>query len=406
MRRFLNQTFPTRRRGAVIVLVAVSMLMLLLCGALAVDVGYICSLVAEMQNTADAGSLSGASALQEGAFDEWKERSYRLIARNQKLQGFQSLDDQVVQVGRWDRAAQTFTTLDPSSANRSNAVRVVSKRNKVPLFFAAIMGKNATNVSREAVAYVTPTCGGIWGFEGVDVPGSVYVDSYNSIDGNYSLATAGVNGDVCSNSGLTVSGSVEINGDTLGAPVAVKGGSATVNGYIDTLDKPVTPPTVDFGDVAINNDNASIGLTDGGRNPFSSDLNIQVPANDNLTLNGGTYYFESVAFRSGATLTIAGPTTIYLTGDFDATGYGAVNTTTNPHDLTIYSTGSIVNIGGSSTFYGAIVAPTSEVKLTGNGDMYGAVVGQTVKIAGNVTFHVDESLDLVHSLKPPPQLVR
>ena len=406
MREFFGRTPATRRRGSVVVLTAITMMTLLCFGALAVDVGYICSLVAEMQNTADASSLAGASALRDGQYDMWKERTFRILGRNQKLQGFQSLDDQVVEVGRWDRAGQTFTRMDPSDANHANAVRVVSKRNRVQLFFAAIMGKHTTNVAREAVAQVTPTCAGIWGLESVDVPGNVVVDSFDSSTGAYSMATASDNGDVCSNGPLTVAGSIEINGDTLGSPVTVHGGKAVITGSVDTLEEPVVVPPPEFGDVAVNNDNASIGTTDKGASPFSSGLNVQVGANDNLTLPPGTFYFESVTFRAAATLTVTGPTTIYVAGDFDQTGQSTVNTTGDPHDLTIISAGKFVNVAGGASFAGSIMAPNAEVSLTGNADFFGAVVGRTVKIAGSFDFHVDESLELVHSLKPPPKLVR
>ena len=406
MRELLNHTFSARRRGAVIVLTAISMTTLLFFGALAVDVGYICTLVAEMQNTADASSLAGASAIRDGEYYMWKDRAFRFLARNQKLQGFQSLDDQVVEVGRWDRATQTFTRMDSSDASHANAVRVVSKRHDVPLFFAALMGKHATNVAREAVAQVTPTCGGIWGLDSVDVPGNARTDSYDSTTGPYSVGTADDNGDVCSNGPIRVSGSVEINGDALAEPVTANGARAVVTGSIDTLEEPVTFPLPDFGDIAVNNDNASIGTTDSGIKSVDAGSKLKVKADDNLTLPPGRFYFDSVDFSSGGTLTISGPTTIYIANDFGVTGEAIVNTTQNPHDLTIICAGDRVNIAGGAAFYGTILAPNADVALTGSADFYGAVIGQMVKIAGSFDFHVDESLDLVHSLKPPPQLVR
>ncbi|HSS65423.1 MAG TPA: TadG family pilus assembly protein, partial [Gammaproteobacteria bacterium] len=115
-----------------------SLVTLMLFGALAVDVGYIAALTAEMQSTADGASLAGASAMRDGKYEFFKERALSIIERNQKSQGFLALDDQVIQLGRWDRAAMTFTPNSGEDLNRDNAVRVVSRRNKVPLFFAPI----------------------------------------------------------------------------------------------------------------------------------------------------------------------------------------------------------------------------------------------------------------------------
>ena len=77
----------------------------------------------------------------------------------------------------------------------ADAVRVVGVRFGIPLFFAVIMGNTHTDVSREAIAQFSPACGGIWGLQGIDVPGNIVTDSYDSIDGPYSVATGGEEGD-------------------------------------------------------------------------------------------------------------------------------------------------------------------------------------------------------------------
>lgn len=55
----------TRRRGVIAVLVAGSLVTLLLCAALAIDVGHMCLVAAHQQINADAGALAGASGLQD-----------------------------------------------------------------------------------------------------------------------------------------------------------------------------------------------------------------------------------------------------------------------------------------------------------------------------------------------------
>lgn len=413
MRIRTSKNRTPRRRGAVVALVGVSLMTLLIFASLAVDVGYICALTAEAQDNADAGCLAGASAIHEGDYSHYKDRALEMIGKNQQYQGFFSLKDQIVEVGRWDKATATFTVLDPSLADKGNAVRVVAKRNNAQLFFASIIGHNSTDISREAIAKVSPTCGGVWGLDEVFVPGNVLVDSYDSTEGAYSAGSANDNGDVCSNGPLTVAGSIEIHGDVLGNGVIEKGGSAIITGYVDTLGDPVAPPVIDFGDIATNNDNGSIGLTDGGLDPFSGGLwNLSIKANDNLTIAGGRYYFDAIGFGKAVgnkvpgSVTVTGPTEIYVMGSIGLTAQGTFNTLNDPHDLTIYSLGPTVSIVGQAEFYGSIIAPFADVMLAGNADMYGALIGKTLKMTGSFSFHVDESLPVVHSLKSAPILVK
>ncbi|MHC4611215.1 MAG: hypothetical protein ACYS7M_12795, partial [Planctomycetota bacterium] len=216
-----------------------------------------------------------------------------------------------------------------------------------------------TNVEREAVAYNPGPCGGIWGLEDVTVPGNPMTDSFDSTEGlGYSEFSAKSNGDICSGGPVTVGGSVDINGDVMAAPgypVIQHGGALDISGAVTQWSGKLRVPAVEFGDVATNNDNGTIGLTDNGNDAFSGS-GLFIAAEDNLTLAPGTYFFDSVGFgkhagvKAPGSLTVTGPTAIYLTGDFDITGSGTINSTGDPHDLTILSSGSRVMITGNAQF--------------------------------------------------------
>ncbi|MCH7596580.1 MAG: hypothetical protein IID35_08475, partial [Planctomycetes bacterium] len=240
-------TTSHRRRGAVVAFVAISLVTLLLCASLAVDVGYICALTAEAQNNADAAALAGASALKESTSD-FRARALDMLARNQATQGFQSLDDQIIEAGRWDKATMTFSSLPDSQSASANAVRVRSVRADVALYFASVMGHDTTTVQREAVALVTPSCQGIWGIDSVTVPGSVTIDSWDSTTGPYDPGTHNHNGDVCSNGTVTVSGSADVFGDVLASDIILNGGALTISGFTEeTVNLAIAPPP-NFGD--------------------------------------------------------------------------------------------------------------------------------------------------------------
>lgn len=409
MKRLASRDHSTRRRGAVVVFVTVSLVTLFIFAALAVDVGYICALTAEQQNTADAGALAGANLLQEGETYGVDDYVRRLIGKNQKPQGYLSLEDQLIEIGIWNSVTNEFTAYPPELWDRAFAVRVRAARNQAPLFFAGVMGKTETDVWREAVAVGSKPCGGIWGLEGVEVPGNVITDSYNSTEGPFDAVTAYDNGDICSGREIRVNGSVDINGDAMaglgyyvdvrGAPIITGISSATIDG--------VPAPPMDFGDVAVSNDNHTIPHTDGGTDPFTSGNNLYISSYDTLTLPPGEYYLDSFTMEADSGLKLTGPTTFYVTGDIKISGASLVNTLKDPNDFTIISSGENLDIHGTADFFGQVLAPYAEVRIGGTADWYGAVIGQTVKMHGDFNFHVDESVPFAKPWYelPPPMLV-
>lgn len=403
-----NRSPSKRRRGAVLVFVGVSLIMLLLVASLAIDVGYICALTAEQQNNADAAALACASALQDGVPGDAETRARDILGLNQQPQGYVSLDDQLVQLGQWDRAGQTFTVADDVA--EASACRVVAARNNAPLFFAAIAGHLSTDVTREAVAIAPRPCGGIWGLEGIRINGNVETDSYDSTEAPYSSVNAGDNGDLCSGMDIDIRGSVEIHGDAvagMGYQIDIRG-PVFVAGVQSATLSDVEPPPHGFGDVASVNDNHLIGPTTRGRTALNAGRSIRLTGNDTLTVPPGRYYWHDVNITSGSAITFTGPTLVYMTGTLDTTGTALINRTGDPANLTIISTGSTVRLVGTSDFYGSILAPYADLQLGGTATWYGAVVARTIWMHGNFNFHVDESLPLTKpwNAGAPPQLVK
>lgn len=411
-----RQERSTRRRAVTAVFTVVLIPALLGFAALSVDVSFMFDLAQHTQHTADAGALAGATALQDYMAAEYYDRAIVTVAENQYSRGFQSLEDQIVEVGRWNSLDQVFTPMADDEAEQANAVRVTASRHGVPLFFARVLGKHSVDLSRPAVAAIQFPCGGIWGLEEVTIPGSVVTDSYISNDGEYTEDTAGSNGDLCSGGDITVSGSAYIDGDAMAgvdSEITVNGGRVEITGVEGNVIMPSDPPEANVDDAAVLNDNDRIGNTALGLDPFSSGLNLRIGSDDSLTLPAGidgnpaVFYFESMTFTAGALLNITGSTVIYLAGDFDFTGQGTVNTTLDPKDLMIISVGESVKMTGSVSFYGSILAPNAEIELAGTSEYFGAVIGKTVKITGDFEFHVDESSPLVAGLAvSPPILVQ
>lgn len=391
-----------KRRGAALVFTGVTLIVLPLCASLAIDVGHICALTSEAQNTADAGALSGATLLQQRRSDELMERVKELVGANQKRQGFLSLNDQIIEVGKWDSRYLKFHVLPEDEwAEEAFAVRVRAVRNDAKLFFAAIAGHTETDVWREAVAVGTRPCRGIWGLEGIDVFGNFETDSFDSDEGPYNSATAGEEGSLCSGRAITISGSVAIHGDAMsgfGYPITING-SPMITGLTKSDISDIVVPDLGFGDISTNNNNDLVPLTAKGKTALNNSGAFDL--NGDIELPAGNYYFQSFDVSASSTVTFMGKTTIFVEGDVSATGGRLINKSANPDDLTIIAMGKSVDFGGNYAFNGSIVAPNAEVRMKGTADLFGALIGRTLSLGGSGVIHVDESSPYLDLFSPP-----
>jgi len=139
------------RRGAVIVLVAICMVLLFGMVAFALDVGYIVNSQTELKRACDAGALAGAGELVNGTgsvsaiVTQYVGLNY---VGNKKI----ATSDVQVDLGNWDRNTRSFTV----SNDRPSALKVKVVRNNAPLFFARIFGKDKFNIEATSIATYQP----------------------------------------------------------------------------------------------------------------------------------------------------------------------------------------------------------------------------------------------------------
>lgn len=396
--RIDRQSRGVSRRAVTAPLVAVSMVVLLGFTALAIDLGYIYVATGEMQAATDASALAGASALLDG----------HSLARQRAIEyaGLNSVATQAVQsneltltIGVWEGLSRTFTPAENLGVDDvlPNAIQVYGTRDNLGLYFAPIFGTSTTRVRKKAVALVgSGTCAGVWGLEGIMGDGNIMVDSYDSSNGAYGAGNKHPNGDICSCQDIVLNGSVEIWGDARygdGYSFTAGGNAYNVYGVVDDQACGTPSYNADFADAAINNDNLAMGLSGRGRDPFGgSQWDFVLTGNDSLNLPGGTFYFTSVLIDGQAALTINGPTTIFITGPAVFTGGGIINATGDPNNLIIYSNGPTLTLTGGSGFYGAVVAPQTDILMWGSGEYWGTILGRTLDMDGDSNIHVDETL--------------
>jgi Flp pilus assembly protein TadG len=157
---------PRGQRGAVAIMAAVTMVMVLGIAALAVDVSFLLVVRNELQNAADAAALSGAGYLYQGApLPNWSlasQQATTAIGLNQSLKV--TLTDGVINYGYWNAtgtpAGLQSLPMTPGAMDLP-AVSVTIRKDTgknggaVNLLFAKFLGINSMPASATAVAVIS-----------------------------------------------------------------------------------------------------------------------------------------------------------------------------------------------------------------------------------------------------------
>jgi Flp pilus assembly protein TadG len=163
IRRFIKE-----RTGAVSVTVALTIVMLVGFGAMAVDLGHFMVTRAQLQNAADACALAAANKLLADAgqhdaslsISDALSMAVTVAQDNVAAKKNLTLNGSDVELGVWNQQNRTFTVVSgATSADEVNAVRVTVRRDgtsngPISTFLANIFGMSSMNVQATAVAYL------------------------------------------------------------------------------------------------------------------------------------------------------------------------------------------------------------------------------------------------------------
>ncbi len=392
------------RRGNVLVLAAVMMVVMFAFAAFSIDVGRLVVANAELQNAADAAAMSGASHLSDGPAQA-RSAAILLAAENEAVGRAVTITNADIVLGIWNEDTASFAALAAGDESAANAVRVSCSRtnaggNPIALFFAGFLGRDTADVSVMSTAQAKPNrCALFIGIDKATLSGGSYTDSYNSQNGPYSTTSARNKGHICSNGSISLSSSSFVNGNALPGPgqSVSMSGSSYVTGSIVPRNELMYLPPVDFGNSATKNNNTSIPTSDYGETPYDSgNQEFKLSGGDHVVLPPGTYYFSKFTLSGGSSITVLDKTVIYCVGDFSASGSSIANASQQPGKLQIFCTGSKVDISGGSHFYGAVYAPASKiVRSSGSGHVFGSLIGKELTMSGGGGGHADESLGLL-----------
>ena len=152
--------FLANESGGVAVYMALGLVVLLGCAALALDISHMVSVKRELTKAAEAGALAGARGLWPtilpstsasrspdcAAAQTW---ALNAATANQVDNANLTPSEVTVEVGQWNYTTKQFTSGMGASAN---GVRVTTRRDQVPMIFAKIIGQYYRNMSATAIA--------------------------------------------------------------------------------------------------------------------------------------------------------------------------------------------------------------------------------------------------------------
>ncbi len=166
MNRSVNRR--AKRRGAVFVLTAFLMVLLMALLAFSIDLGKLCVARSELQRTADAAAIAAAWELIDPleltgspapslAEARARQQAEQLAISNAVLLQSPQLSEQDVQFGYMADPTDAHSPFDTSGLYPFNAVRVVVRRTSeqngvIPLSFARALGVDSSSMVAEATA--------------------------------------------------------------------------------------------------------------------------------------------------------------------------------------------------------------------------------------------------------------
>ena len=172
-------TKPNDRRGAIVVLAAFFMVVMVAFIAMAVDLGYLQNVRAELQRSADSAAMAGAWELvadgAPGLTDDTAAArtaavafaGYNPVCKSAPGVDLNSANSQSgdIVVGYIADISNPDAALDTSDPSKFNAVQVRVRRTsasngEVPLFFARVLGMNSISAEATAVSVLASNFGG------------------------------------------------------------------------------------------------------------------------------------------------------------------------------------------------------------------------------------------------------
>ena len=214
------------------------------------------------------------------------------------------------------------------------------------------------------------------------------LDSFDSGGGTYdSTANSGARGHIGANGDVSVEYNTDVKGDIQAGDAVFMPASVTVTG-----NKTENAASQSFPQVT----------------PGTTSNRLNVPAGQTQNLTAGTYPYQYLDFGDGASLTVSGSVTIYVTGPpipGDASGRvvrlgSNVTLGSEPGTQLRLITksdgapGEFARFSAESgfRFYGSLYGTNTDVYIGANSQIFGSIIGRTIMMGAGTKVHFDQAM--------------
>ena len=393
-------------RGNVATLTAFALVPLLILLAGVINFGAVWTMRNDLQSTADAAALAGASKLGNDTqvvaeANEFAENNMPATVNGDVL------TDTDVEIGNWNSATRVFTVGGaPKNAVRATTRRIESRGNAVPTFLGNFIGMDHFDIAVAAIAAqhtsgegcilaLDPTRSGAFNMQG---------------NGSLTLNGCGVMSNSTSNTGFSITGS-----SAASMTCALSAGGVQVqkvNGLTltscsspETAVTPVADPYAGVPQPNVPspcNANLPNGATINGGCYKGGALKNNQTLSGTIVINGGTLKINSnttitsgnggvtIFLTNNATVDINGTATVNLTAPTSGT-YKGILFYGDPDNTFASNNPSKFNGTAGSHLTGALYFPNQAVQYLGNytgvnGCM--RIVARTIEFTGNTNMSV------------------
>jgi hypothetical protein len=379
------------RRGQVIVMVVIALVVLFSLVGLANDIGYAWRARLKMQAAADAAAIAGVDALFMGGGVTPSAAAQAAATQN----GFNNGSGTSINSNTVSVTVYNPPSSGPDSGN-GNAVEVIIAQAQ-PTYFLAVAGFTSLSTSARAVAAINSNSNCLYSLNpsasgALDMAANTTINSTCGLAINSSSSTALIGGSGATISapslgivgGKSFSGSLPTNTTTGVAatadPLAYMPTPST-SGSCTTLSAvgPNSTANIPIGyycGLTVKS-NSTVNLTSSGTYAFNGSINL----NSNTTLNGSgvTLYFKSGSLNlsSNTVLNLSAPTT----GTY--AGIVIFQDRSNSTNVSLSSNSGM-------TLTGAVYVPDATLSLSSNAfsDVYSILVASTISISSNSTINL------------------
>lgn len=409
--------YQTRKRGVVLIWVAVMLLILVGFIGLSIDIGLGTFVSNQLQAGADASALAGARMVRTDIAQARLDAQTIAAANKASRQPISLALNETnnatgdIVVGRYSRTTRTFT---PQLAN-CNAVQVNARRTAgsangpLPLAFGPIFGVSNANVQRQATALIGGGTGDGMLCLSEDEPKGLYVR------GSAVVTVSG--GDIQVNSNqsnaadlqgskftvdapaMNIVGDIDLGGGDIGDTV-INTGAPVKPDPLAYIAEPAFDAASDKGEAKISGGTVALqpGYYSGGFDFSGGDI----------TMEPGIYMLGGVGFnvRGGTNLTANGVMIFVDQGPVSINGTGNIVMTPPNPELYSYAgvqtyenilffqardnaTSSLINGTSGLDLTGTLYFPNNHITLSGTTDKLGnQFIADTIEIAGNANLKI------------------